>query len=487
MVRRPTAMPLFRRALGAVRRDLASLGAALRPTAGPRPGLYTYRTGPNGGSRCIHLRIGPDGGGTLLVDVTDAIHLNATAAFLAWLALEGKPRAEAVALLRRRFRGVGREELCRAADEVYGLVDHVSTTTDVCTTCGLPELERSPLFSTAVHAPYKADLALTYGCNNACGHCYNQPQRRNMASLGLDDWRRVLKRLAEIGVPHVIFTGGEPTLFNGLIELIASADRLGLVVGLNTNGRRLARFELAREIARAGASHVQITLESHLPEIHNAMTGAASFDETVRGIENSLAAGLHTITNTTLTRRNVDHVEEIVDFLDRLGLRTMAANGMIHAGAGRGHADAIAEEELAPVLIRLRDRAAERGMRLLWYTPTAYCRLSPVELELGPRRCNAGEYSMCIEPGGDVLPCQSYYEPAGNLLGDPWPAIWNSELFRRFRRRAADPRGCGLPPECAECPELALCGGGCPLARDTGTTSPAQGDLRLVAANKDPV
>ncbi|MCB0241561.1 MAG: SPASM domain-containing protein, partial [Anaerolineae bacterium] len=71
------------------------------------------------------------------------------------------------------------------------------------------------------------------------------------------------------------------------------------------------------------------------------------------------------------------------------------------------------------LLIRVRDRAEELGMRFLWYTPTEYCRMSPVELELGAKRCNAGEYSLCIEPNGDVLPCQSYYVAAGNILRDP--------------------------------------------------------------------
>jgi radical SAM protein with 4Fe4S-binding SPASM domain len=148
-------------------------------------------------------------------------------------------------------------------------------------------------------------------------------------------------------------------------------------------------------------------------------------------------------------------------------LRTIAANGMIHAGCGRGSPEAITEEELAPLLIRLRDRAEELSLRLLWYTPTAYCRFSPLELELGPRRCNAGEYSICVEPNGDVLPCQSYYEPVGNLLRDPWDAIWNSPLFERFRRRTVDPRGCGLPEPCWDCPDLAVCGGGCPLERQS--------------------
>ncbi len=455
---------LVQRLLGAVGRDLRGLRSALQSPL--RPGLFTYDVHPPGGSRRIHLRIDRDGAGVLLVDVTDAIHLNATAAMLARWALERTPAGRAVAVLRRHFRGVDRKRLEDEACAIYALVEHLSTTTDACPTCALSDLGRAPLFSTPVRAPYKVDLALTYGCNNACRHCYNPRQRRGMKPLGPGDWRRVLEKLADVGVPHIIFTGGEPTLVDDLPELIREAGRLGLVTGLNTNGRRLADRSMAGALAGAGLNHVQVTLESHRRGVHNAMTAADSFDETVAGIRSALAAGLHTITNTTLTRRNIDHAEQIVDFLYDLGLRTFAVNGMIYAGCGQMGEDAVAADDMAPVLAAVRDRAAELGMRFLWYTPTEYCRLSPLELELGPRRCNAGEYSICIEPNGDVLPCQSYYTPVGNILRDPWEQIWQSPLFRSFRDRVADPQGCGLPERCWDCPDLQICAGGCRLERE---------------------
>jgi radical SAM protein with 4Fe4S-binding SPASM domain len=92
--------------------------------------------------------------------------------------------------------------------------------------------------------------------------------------------------------------------------------------------------------------------------------------------------------------------------------------------------------------------------------------MSPVELEIGAKRCNAGEYSICVEPNGDVLPCQSFYASAGNILRDPWKQIWQGELFRSFRDRELDPQWAGLPEKCWECPDLALCGGGCRIERE---------------------
>jgi radical SAM protein with 4Fe4S-binding SPASM domain len=187
-------------------------------------------------------------------------------------------------------------------------------------------------------------------------------------------------------------------------------------------------------------------------------------------------------------RTNMDHVEEIVGFLHELGLRTFAMNGMIYSGGGFAHPNAIPEEEMPALLLRVRAAAEALGMRFLWYTPTEYCRLSPVELEIGAKRCNAGEYSICVEPNGDVLPCQSYYVAAGNILRDPWDDIWRSELFRSFRDREADPRWAGLPEKCWDCPDLPLCGGGCRIEREArqGVRLAAGGCSSCATGNQAP-
>ncbi len=448
------------------RQDVSNLFTTFAPPAPPQPGLYTYRLQPEGGQRRLHLRLEQDGSGVLFVDVTDVIHLNSTAAEMAKMALDEVPRERAQAGLLARYQGVDRDQLSRELSRIYEMVDRLRQPGQGCPTCAVRDSQPAPLFSTPILAPYKVDLALTYGCNNECPHCYNEPDRYPMASLTRADWCRVIDILHVVGVPHLIMTGGEATLHPDLPEIIHYADSLGHIVGLNTNGRKLAHKPYMQTLVEAGLNHVQVTLGSCHPNVHDAMMGARSFQQTVRGIQNALDSQVHLITNTTLMRTNMDHVEEIIDFLYDLGLRTFAMNGMIYSGGGFAHSSAIFEEEMPPLLIRVRDRAEELGMRFLWYTPTEYCRMSPVELEIGAKRCNAGEYSMCIEPNGDVLPCQSYYVTAGNILRDPWEKIWTSQLFRTFREREKEPRWAGLPEKCWYCPDLPLCGGGCRIERE---------------------
>ncbi len=433
----------------------------------PAPGLYAYPVPLEGGQRRIHLRVAPEGSGVLFADVSDVIHLNSTAAEMTKMALDEVPQSQARLRLQQRFRDVNVAQLSQELQGIYTMVAHLRAPETQCPTCAVaPWVEFNRVFSTPVHAPYKADVALTYACNNACPHCYNEAGRLTMPTLARENWFRVLEILADIGVPHLILTGGEPTLHPDLPDIIRYADQLGQIVGMNTNGRLLAHLSTMEELKNAGLNHVQITLESCHAEVHNTMVAAPAFAQTLQGIQNAVASGVHTITNTTLTRRNQGHAVDIVNFLYDVGLRTFAMNGMIYAGGGLDTHAALMSEELAAVLTAVRDRAAELDMRFLWYTVTDYCRFSPLALDLAPKRCNAAEYSICVEPNGDVLPCQSYYIAAGNLLEDPWDSIWNSELFLSFREREENPQAAGLPEKCWDCPDLEMCGGGCRLERE---------------------
>jgi len=464
-------------------RDMAAFCRRVAPPRRPKPGLYTYRLEPSGGRRRIHLRIETNDRGALFVDAGDVVHLNGTAVEMAKWALDGVTKSAAEARLAGCTSPHERATWQADLAAIYEFIGRLAAPDGVCPTCASDWIDRAPSFSKPVTAPYKADLAVTYRCNNSCPHCYNEPQRLDLESLPPGEWKKIIDRLCDVGVPHLIFTGGEPTRYPDLTELITYADHRGPICGLNTNGRRLADSSYVDMLVAAGLNHVQITLGSHRFEVHDRMTSAGSFHQTVRGIENALASPLHTITNTTLMQMNAGEINRTVTFLHGLGIRTFAVNGMIHAGGGAAdNEQAIPEQQLSPLLIRIRDRAEELGMRFLWYTPTRYCRLSPLELELDAKRCNAAEYSICVEPNGDVLPCQSYYVAAGNLLNDPWERIWNTELFQRFRRRIADPQQHGLPEECWDCPDLDLCGGGCPLERQADG---GEGDSSSVAEAKD--
>ena len=197
-----------------------------------QPGIRHFRTQDHR----IHLRTEESGAGLLTVDASRVIHLSPVAVDMVWMILSEYTEKEMIRALKKRynvrkkqavsdlqdFKGVLKEILNKGAAEPISYVN----------------MDVAEPFQTEIAVPYRMDLALTYRCNVNCSHCYNQT--REKTELSTEQWKEVLKKVWNLGIPHVIFTGGEATLRDDLVQLISHAEELGMVTGLLTNGVKLA-------------------------------------------------------------------------------------------------------------------------------------------------------------------------------------------------------------------------------------------------------
>jgi radical SAM protein with 4Fe4S-binding SPASM domain len=421
------------------------------------PGIYHYQTPPDAPHQYrLHLRVEKDGHGVLLINAARMLHLNQTATEHARLLIEHRTQEEAAREIAKRYDVTAETARADFASLREAIVSIAEGGEEICPVSYL-DVERIEPMSAYLSAPYRMDLALTYRCQNDCPHCYvGRP--KDFPEITTEEWKRVIDACWEQGIPHLTFTGGEATLRPDLAELVRYAEDVGLVTGLQTNGRRLRDRDYLDQLLVAGLDHIQITLESHDPEIHDAMVGAAgAWQDTVAGIRTVINADVYMMTNTTLTTENVAGIEETIAFAASLGVPTFGCNSLIYSGAGACVGSGIPEHELGPILERVKEATQTHHMRLIWYTPTQYCEFDPTGLELGIKGCSAARYNMAVEPNGDVLPCQSYYVSLGNILTTPWEAIWEHELARYLRNRDF------MMSKCYNCPDQVLCGGGCPL------------------------
>jgi len=420
------------------------------------PGLYTYRTKEDG-NIVLQLRVEDDGNGVLVVNANTVLYLNRTATAHVYFFMKGMSLEEAVKNIRKMFR-VNKKRALEEHKKIVYTISTLARTEEVCPISYL-EIERVEPFSMKLSAPVRVDLALTYRCQNNCIHCYAGGPRET-EELGTEDWKRIIDKLVSLGVFLATFTGGEPTLREDLPELLRYAQEKGMVTGLITNGRRLKDMKYVRKLESCGLDFVQVTLESHIPEIHDKITRSeGSWIDTVEGIKNTVPTQIYLTTNTTINRYNIDGILDTVDFIYDLGVRVFGCNGLIYSGRGPMVAEEFGVEidELRKVLPEIRDKARELRMKFVWYTPTRYCELNPVELDLGIKSCSAANITMCIGPRGEVYPCQSYFESVGNILRDRWKDIWNHETCRYIRNREY------IPEMCEGCELRNICGGGCPL------------------------
>lgn len=423
------------------------------------PGLYSYDLTSGDSKTRIHLRIDEDLSGALIINAARVVHLNQSAAAIAYCRLEKFEETKALHWLGKLFKADQKQLLEDYKDTVRKLDALTDENSVVCPVCDL-NLDLDMPFSAKLSAPYRMDLAITYRCNNDCAHCYNA-RSRDYPELDTDTWKKIIDKLWSLRIPHVVFTGGEPTLRKDLAELVNYAQRKGMITGLNTNARRLADEAFLNQLVEAGLDHVQITVEAADESIHNQMVRSSSaWQETVQGLRNVVSSPLYMMTNTTLLRNNADTLPDILRFLAAEKVPTVGLNALIYSGHGATVNTGLSESEL-PDLLRFAQQFTEKsGQRLIWYTPTQYCHFDPLLLDLGVKGCTAAYYNMCIEPDGIVIPCQSYYEGLGNILKEKWTNIWNHPLALSLRERRT------LSERCKTCDYLAECGGGCPLARE---------------------
>jgi radical SAM protein with 4Fe4S-binding SPASM domain len=424
--------------------------------AGLSPGLYHFRKFNELSKTRIHLRVDPDGCGTLVINASSILHLNPSAALIAYHHLDGSLPVKIKSILMRAFDQVEEQveqdiNLITADLDAFIRADGKPVNT-------YSGVEINAPYSTHPSAPYRMDLALTYRCNNDCAHCYNA-RLRSYPELGTAAWKKVISQLWKLNIPHLIFTGGEPTLRDDLPQLIQYAEDQGQITGLNTNARRLADPEFTNSLVDAGLDHIQITVESHDPQIHDQMVNTkGAWKQTIAGLKNALESSLFVMTNTTMLKDNYHGIEATLDFLIGLGVPTIGLNALIYSGRGKDVGTGLSEQELKPLLDLAKEKTAQSGTKLIWYTPTLYCHFNPLEMDLGIKGCTAALYNMCVEPDGGVIPCQSYYHQLGNLLKDPWSSIWEHDLALELRHRRY------VPNECQTCSLLEECGSGCPLS-----------------------
>ena len=420
-------------------------------------GRYAYRGRGNFTGLALQLRVEPDGQGLLVINANTVLYLNETATAHAFFFMQGMTTDEAVKKIRRIYR-VNKKTAKNDHERLIYTVSTLAQTEEVCPISFLDVKSVEP-FTQEFSAPLRVDLALTFRCQNNCVHCYAGGPHET-SELTTEQWKGVIDRLHQIGVFILTFTGGEPTLRRDLPELLLYAQNKGIVTGLITNGRKLKDKTYVETLEKTGLDFIQVTLESHKPKIHDLMTATkGSWKETVAGIKNVIPTQIYATTNTTLSKHNASNFLETIDFLKKLGVAAFGCNSLIYSGRANAISEefVLALETLRELLPKVHDKANQLGLKFLWYTPTQYCRFDPVKLGLGIKSCTAAKINMCVGPNGDVYPCQSYFESLGNILKDDWQEIWNHPLAVQIRKREY------VESKCKDCPQLQICGGGCPL------------------------
>ncbi len=311
-------------------------------------------------------------------------------------------------------------------------------------------------YSKYMTAPHRMDLMVApmtvngiRACPLECACCYAESGSVMDISepLSTDDWKLIIDKCRDAGIPMLTFTGGEPLTRRDIVELVRYSS--WFVTRINTNAYPLTP-ELACALRDASLDGIQITLYSSDPKIHDGLVGKeGAWEKTVAGIKNAVAAGLGASINTPLLDKNRD-LESTIRFAYSLGIRCFGCSSLIPAGGAVEQINAgkaLTPAELKDILKKAVEVCNELKSDISFTSPgwLSAEEIAGLGLPSSPV-CGACLSNMAVAPNGDVVPCQSWVsgQTLGNMRAQTWKSIWNSTACRNIRRNCAARPVCAL-------------------------------------------
>lgn len=158
-----------------------------------------------------------------------------------------------------------------------------------------------------------AYLQLTRNCNQECIIC-SYPAFDKTTSL--KEAKKQMRQFKKEGATGIIFTGGEPTLHEGLTEAIKFCIFEGMEPLMITNGQRLADEKYAEQLGLSGIKIIHISVYSYKKEVHEKITQTpGSWQNMQQGIQNAIKYVGAVNINIVITALNYDHISDTVRFL----------------------------------------------------------------------------------------------------------------------------------------------------------------------------
>lgn len=346
----------------------------------------------------IHLRLRKDGSGILIVNAATILHLNPTAAEHAYHFIKGTDPSEAAKQIAARYRvskGIALEDYRDFVDRIQALV----ATPDLDPVSFL-DFERVAPHSTTLTAPLRLDCALTYKLPARTKAEY-APVKRVDHELATEEWQTILDKAWRAGIPHITFTGGEPTLRDDLPVLISHAEKNGQVCGLLSDGLKLADKKYLHSLLQTGLDHLLFLLQPDNKKSWNAL-------------ETIMPEDLFVTVHVTLNKKSAKGMYATLDKLASLEVKSISIS--------------LADASLKAELELLRSKAADLNLTLRFDLPVPYSEQNPVALETEQDQIpsGAGKAWLYVEPDGDVLPEQGMASRVlGNILKDDWETIYH--------------------------------------------------------------
>lgn len=300
-----------------------------------------------------------------------------------------------------------------------------------------------------------AVVEVTEYCNFNCKWCFaNAGDNQKPVHMEKEKAFRLIGTLADSGVRQITFSGGEPTVYPHIGDVISKAHERGMVVHMNTNGYLLTR-ELAERLKEKGLSQVQINIDSLDPKDHDYIRGRQrSHERAIQALQSARAAGLTCVSQTVLTKKNEGEIVDIFKFARSMGLQRCRVWDMTPSDGCAKENIELMPTDYITTLHELSDFAYNTGAQGIEAGEPLFLPNIETELPVSGGFCVAMA-GLIINVGatGAVYFCCTDRRPLYNVFSE-------TEKLKEFHRLKLKEFVHSLTGDCKDC--IMSCQGGCP-------------------------
>lgn len=308
----------------------------------------------------------------------------------------------------------------------------------------------------SLNIPLGVQLDVTYRCNERCVHCYLDHD--DHGEMTLEEIRGVLDQLAAAGTFFLTLSGGEVLMRRDFFDILEYARKHLFCVRIKTNACMIGEKQADR-LRDLGVESIQVSIYSHRPEVHDAITKLpGSLKRSIEAIRRLKARGVKVIIANVLMAQNFGDYTGVRLLARELGVESTidptitpkmdGDRSILGLGIGIGELKAVMHDET------LVGDIAE------------FCAPPPpVDSDvLDELPCSASHTYCYISPYGDVFPCVQFPLPTGNVRQQAFLDIWRYSPamndVRSIRPRELPVCStCSHVGGCTRCPGLAYMAG----------------------------
>jgi MoaA/NifB/PqqE/SkfB family radical SAM enzyme len=267
-------------------------------------------------------------------------------------------------------------------------------------------------------APISTYIAATGKCRYNCWHC-SAHASIGQNELNTESLIAIVRKLQDLGVGIIGFTGGEPLLREDLEQVIASVDQQKSISLVFSTGFGLTQ-ERAAGLKAAGLFGIAFSLDSINKEKHDKMRGyPGAYDHSLRAIRNAMKAGLYTMSQTVCTRELMTSGEilALAKMLKQEGIDEMRILEPLPCGKLSGP---------NPAFLSLSEQNDLKNLHITLNSDRQYPKASvfPYFESADQFGCGAGSQHSYVDTAGNFGPCDFLDCRYGNLFTEDIKEVW---------------------------------------------------------------